>query len=99
MVPGFLGLFMIQLLVLVFRLAGKIYTELTEYIDIHLGKDDAGMYFGSFQVVELIHGFLRIRISGSGNGKRDQNLIRVKSGIAVAQVIGLQFLDRSDGGG
>ena len=83
---------------MVIGFAGEVYAKLAEDARVHVGEDDAGVYLGTLEVLELFKRSLCNGIGGSADGKRDQNLIRVKSGIFVAKVIDLKLLDRFDNG-
>ena len=91
-------LVVIQLLVLIMRFACQIHTQFAEGIHVNLGQDHAGVHFGTFQVLQLLHSSLRGIIRSCTDGKGDQRLICMKSGIAVPQIVRLQILDGTDGG-
>ena len=77
---------MIQSLGLVGGLAGQVDAQLAQHIHIRLSQDHAGVYLGAFQVLKLLDGTLCFFIGDSTDGKCDQELVRVETGVLVAQM-------------
>ena len=87
---------MIQSLGLVGGLAGQIDAQLAQHIHIRLSQDHAGVYLGALQMLQLFNGTLCLFVGDSTDGEGDQELVRVETGILVAQVGYLQVLDRAE---
>ena len=85
-------LFVIKLFGRVNRLAGQVQAELAIDVAIDVRENDRYVCFASAQLRKLLHSQSRHGVGCSRDGKCDQNLICMKSGIVVAQVIDLQVL-------
>ena len=77
---------MIQPLGLVGGLAGQVDPQLAQHIHVRLGQNHAGMYLGALQVLQLLDGALCLFVGNGTDGEGDQELVRVETGILVAQI-------------
>ena len=91
---GSFDLVMIQLFRLIFRLGGKIYTELTEGIRVNLREDDRRMSLCVSELRNSIHRTAGVRVINSGNSEGYKHLVCMKPRVMVAERVDLQKLDR-----
>ena len=85
-----------ELLCLIFRLGGKVYTKLAEGIVIHLGKYYGGVDLGITELGKSLKSAAGIRIVNRGYSKGDKHLVGMKTGVVIAEVFGFESLDRCE---
>ena len=83
---------MVELLGLVFWLKGDVHTQLLEKVRVYMGEDDRRMGLAAPQLVQLIDGIARHGIGHGADGQGDEQLVGMKPGIAVSQVLNFQML-------
>ena len=83
---------MIQPVALVSRIAGQVYAQTAERIVVYCGENDCGMGFTIFQLRQFTQRPGGVVVGGRGNGQGNEHLIRMQTGVMVAQVLALQFL-------
>ena len=76
------------------RFHGHLQPELSQSTQIHLGEAGGAVELATLQRREGIQRSAGIFISGGTDGKSDQSLIRVQTGVFAAQILSLQTLDR-----
>ena len=57
------------------------------------------MDLAAAELAQLLHGQFSGGVGCRTDGKRDEHLVGVESGVPVAQMLGLQVLDRIDDNG
>ena len=87
---------MIEPVALVDGVEGDVHAQALEGILVRLGEDHAGVGLAAVELLELLDGR-----GGGGRGGRadrqsDQHLVDVQPRVAVAQVTGLEILNRLD---
>ena len=83
-----------KLFSLVFGFAGKIKSELTEGVGIHLRKYHGGMYLGIPKLRKSRHCLFGIGSLCRGYCKRNKHLVGVKSRVMIAEILYFESLYR-----
>ena len=90
---------MIQPVRLIRGFAGQIQAQLAEHALVRLGEDDGGVGLAARQLRQLFHRLFGVVVGDGADGQRDQDLVGVQPGVAVAHVGDLEVLYRLDDGG
>ena len=80
----------------IFRLAGKIYSQTLENSLINGGENNGGMHLAAAQFRNLFHSFFSVFIGSCADRKRKKSFVRMDSGIIIAQMIYFEIHYRLD---
>ena len=89
----------LAVLLLIGGLTGEVHPQTLEGVGVHAGQDDGGVHIAALELGELPQRDGGSLILGGRAGQRDEDLIGVQAGVAAAEVVGLEGLDRLDGAG
>ena len=90
---------MIQGFYLIARLAAHIDAQPLIELGILLRNDNGEVGVAAPQVLQLCLHHGRQRVGQPGDSQRDEHLVGVQPGVAVAQTLGLESADRLNDGG
>ena len=68
----------------ILRLTGQVHTQLLKSLFVHFRKNNGRMGLAATELAELLHCPFRYRVGCRTDGKGQQHLIRVESGISVS---------------
>ena len=81
---------------LILRLAGEVCAKLTEGCSVNLRENNGGMHLGVFQPGNSLKGSPCQGVIDRRNRERYKHLVGVKPWVVVAEILGLQLLNRLD---
>ena len=85
-----------DLLVLVDRLAGHLDAQPLHDLKVDGGEHDRGVSLAAAEPGKRVQDRSGLRIVSRGSRERDQDLVRVETGVLASEVGGLERLDRRD---
>ena len=89
-------LVMIEIVVLILRLAGHVDMELSEDLRVNGGQDHGAMCRAAVEHRQAGHGLPCVLIMGCTHGQSHKHLICMESRILVAKIVDLQILNGTD---
>ena len=90
---------MVDVVVLIARLHRELDAQTLEDLDIHLGEHHGSVSLTAGELGELFQSLEGCFVGSGCGGEGDEHLIRVKSRVVTAQILGLEKLNWFDGSG